>query len=180
MQTIEFVDLPKIKTRTTGGDDHRISRKRFQFERLQIHRDQSATNLVVVEHERQHFPVLKLSDFAADFVAPYLFVECVKKLLAGRSAGKRSAVMFRAAEATKIEQAFLRAREGNTHAIEQVNDRGRHLAHGFRRWLIGEKVAAVNSVVEMFPGRIAFAFGVDRAVDAALRANRMRTLHRND
>ena len=57
---------------------------------------------------------------------------------------------------------------------------GRHLAHRFDRRLVGEEVAAVNRVVEVFPGRVAFAFGVDGAVDAALRADRMRTLHRND
>ena len=74
----------------------------------------------------------------------------------------------------------MRAREGNAHAIEKIDDRRRHFAHGFGRRLVREKVAAVNRVVEMFPGRIAFAFGVDRAVDAALSANRMRALHRND
>ncbi len=82
--------------------------------------------------------------------------------------------MFGAAKATKIEQAFLSAREGNAHAIEEIDDRRRHLAHGFCRRLIGEKVAAVNRVVEMFPGGIAFAFGVDGAIDATLRTNRMR------
>src|SRR6185503_1888919 len=85
--------------------------------------------------------------------------------------------MFSATETTKVEQSFRRAREGNTHAIKKVNDRGRHLAHRFRGWLVREKVAAVNSVVEMFPRRIAFALCVDGAVDAALRANRMRALH---
>ena len=88
--------------------------------------------------------------------------------------------MFCAAEATEVEQSFVRAREGNAHAIEQVDDRRRHFAHGFGGRLIGEKVAAVNRVVEVFPGGIAFAFCVDRAVDSALRANRMRTLYRND
>ena len=53
--------LAENQTWTAGGDDHGVGRKRFQFECLQIHRDQSATNLVIVEHQRQHFPVLKLS-----------------------------------------------------------------------------------------------------------------------
>src|SRR6185295_13329138 len=88
--------------------------------------------------------------------------------------------MFSTAETTEVEESFRSAREGDTHAIEQVNDRRRHLAHRFRGWLVREKVAAVNSVVEMFPRRIAFAFGVDGAVDATLRADRMRALYRHD
>src|SRR5690242_17389461 len=100
-----------------------------------------------------------------------LLVERIQELLAGRSSGECSAVMFGAAETTKVEQAFVRAREGNAHAIEQVDDRWRHLAHRFCGRLVGEKVAAVNSVVKMFPGRIAFALGIDGAVDAALRAH---------
>src|SRR6185436_2813988 len=102
------------------------------------------------------------------------------KLLSRGSTSKRSAVMFSAAKTTKVEQAFRRTRKGNTHAIEQIDDRRRHFAHCFGRRLIREKVAAVNGVVEMFPGGIAFAFGVDRAVDAALRANRMRPFHWDD
>src|ERR1700752_623010 len=124
---------------------------------------------MVVEPERHHFPVFKLPDLAAYFISSDLFVERVEKLLARRGAGKGGAVMFSAAKATKVEQAFRRSREGNTHAVEQVNDRRRHFAHRFGRRLICEKVAAVNSVVEMFPGGIAFAFSVDCSVDAALR-----------
>src|SRR5262249_3058665 len=144
--------LAEDQTRTTGRYDHRVRRKRFQLERLQLHRDQSTTNLMIVEDERQHLPVLKLSDFPGDFVTTNLFVERVEKLLTGRSSGERGAVMFRAAKTTKVEQSFIRAREGNAHAIEQIDDRRRHLAHRFCGWLVREKVAAVNRVVEMFPG----------------------------
>src|ERR1043166_5862831 len=126
---------------------------------------------MIVEDERHHLPVFKLPDFALNFVTSHLLVERVEELLARRSSGERGAVMFGAAETTKVEQAFVRTREGNAHAIEQVDDRRRHLTHRLRRRLVGEKVAAVNSVVEMFPGRIAFAFGVYGAVDAALRAH---------
>ena len=43
-----------------------------------------------------------------------------------------------------------------------------HMA--FDRRLIGEKVAAVDGVVEMLRRRVALAFRVDRSVDAALGA----------
>jgi hypothetical protein len=89
-------------------------------------------------------------------------------------------VVLRAAEASEVEQAFLRAREGHAHAVEEVDDRGSHLAHGLGGRLVGEKVAAVDRVVEVLPGRVAFAFGVDRAVDAALRADRVGTLDGHD
>ena len=46
--------------------------------------------------------------------------------------------------------------------------------------LIGQKIAAVNRVVEMLLRRVAFALLILRGVDAALRAHGMRTFHRND
>ena len=98
--------LAEDQTRSTGRDDHGVGRKRFQLERLQVHRDQAAAHLMVVENERQHFPVLELSDLAADFVTAHLLVERVKKLLAGRGAGESRAVMFRAAEAAEVEQSL--------------------------------------------------------------------------
>ena len=52
--------------------------------------------------------------------------------------------------------------------------------HPLDRRLVREKVAAVYRVVEVLGGRIALAFCVDRAVDAALRTHRVRTLDRND
>src|SRR5919205_320069 len=61
--------LPEDQTWTTGRDDHRISRERFELERLKIHRDQSTTNLMIVEDERHHFPVFILLDFTCDFKA---------------------------------------------------------------------------------------------------------------
>jgi len=88
--------------------------------------------------------------------------------------------MLGATKAAKIQEPFGSAREGHAHAIEEIDDRGRHLAHGFCRWLISEKVTAVHRVVKVFPGRIAFTFGVDSAVNPTLRAHRMRTLNRND
>src|SRR5690242_2097457 len=91
------------QTWTTARDDHRVSRKIFQLQGLKIHRDESTTDLVIVEYQRQHLPVFKLSDFAGDFVAPHLFVQRVEKLLTGRSSGKGGAVMFRSTETTEIE-----------------------------------------------------------------------------
>src|ERR1051325_9567961 len=101
--------LAEYQTRTTGRDDHRVSRKRFQLERLQVHRDQSTTNLMIVEYERQHLPVLKLSNLPGNFVTANLLVECVEKLLTRRSSGECSAVMFGAAETAEVEQSFTRA-----------------------------------------------------------------------
>src|SRR6185295_18013536 len=70
--------LTEDETRTTRRDDHCVRRKRFQLERLQVHRDQPATDLMIVEHERQHFPVLELSDFSVYFITTNLLVERVE------------------------------------------------------------------------------------------------------
>src|SRR5262249_3900526 len=56
----------------------------------------------------------------------------------------------------------------------------RRLAHGLDRRLVGEEVAAVDGVVEVLPGRVALTLRVDRAVDAALRAHRVRAAARDE
>src|SRR5208337_5456204 len=100
--------------------------------------------------------------------------------LAGSGAGKCGPMMLGAAEAAEVEQTFGRAIEHHAHPIEQVDDRRRRIAHRLDRRLMREKVAAVNRVVKMNHRRVALAFRIDRAVDSALRAHRMRSLDRYD
>ena len=57
---------------------------------------------------------------------------------------------------------------------------GRHVAHDFDRRLVGEEVAAVHRVVEVLPGGVALALQVLGSVDAALGADRVRPLDRDD
>ena len=133
-----------------------------------------------VEHGGEELPVLVLLDLAFGFVAADLLVERVEELLAGGGSGESSAVVERAAEAAEIEQAFGRAVERDAHAVEQVNDAGGGIAHVFDRRLVGEEVAAVNRVVEVLVSGVAFALQVLGGVDAALRAHRVRALHRDD
>src|SRR4029077_5142815 len=47
------------------------------------------------------------------------------------------------------------------------------------RRLVGKKIAAVDGVVKMLPGGIAFAFQILCSIDAALSADRVRTLDRH-
>ncbi len=125
-------------------------------------------------------PVLVLLYFAFGLIPPHLLIERIKQLLPGSRAGKRGAVVQRPAEAAKIEQPFGRAIERHAHAVEQIDDPRRRLAHVFNRRLVAQEVAAINRVVKVLPGRIALALQILRRVDAALRAHRVRTLHRND
>ena len=124
--------------------------------------------------------MLELLDLAFRLVAAHLFVERVEKLLPGGGAGECGAVVERPAEAAEIEQAFRSAVEGHAHAVEQIDDARRGFAHGLDGRLVGQEVAAVNGVVKMLPGGIAFALEVLGGVDAALRADGVRTLHRDD
>ena len=57
---------------------------------------------------------------------------------------------------------------------------GRGLAHGLDRRLVGQKVAAVDGVVEVLPGGVALALQILGGVDAALGANRVRALDGDD
>jgi hypothetical protein len=133
-----------------------------------------------VEHGREKLPVLVLLYLAFGLVAAHLLVERVEKLLAGGGSGEGGAVVERASEAAEIEQTFGRAIERNAHAVEQIDDAGSGLAHGLDRRLVGEEVATVDGVVEVYPGGIAFALQVLGGVDATLGAHRVRALYRDD
>ncbi len=124
--------------------------------------------------------MLVLLHLAFGFVAPHLLVERVQQLLSGSRAGERSAVVERAAKSAEVEQSFRRAIERNAHAVEQVDDARRGVAHVLDWRLVCQKIAAVDGVVKMFPGRVAFALEIFRGVNPALRAHRVRPLHRNN
>ena len=135
---------------------------------------------MVVEDAGEKLPAFELAYLALGFVAPHLLIERVEELLTGSRAGEGGAVVQRSAEAAEIQQPFRRAVEGNAHAVEQVDDARRHFAHQLGRRLIGQKVAAVDGVVEVDPGGVAFALQVLGGVDAALRADRVGPLDWND
>ncbi len=116
----------------------------------------------------------------SDFVATDLLVERIEKLLAGGCSGEGGAVIEGAAEAAEVEKAFGGAVERDAHAIEQVDDGGRGFAHGLDGRLVGEEVAAIDGVVEMLVGGVAFALEILGSVDAALRADGVRALDGDD
>ena len=128
----------------------------------------------------EKLPAFVFFDFAVGFVAADLFVERVEKLLAGGCAGERGAVIESAAEAAEVEKAFRGAIEGNAHAIEQVDDGGGGFAHGLDGGLVGEEVAAIDGVVEVLVGGVAFALEIFGGIDAALRADRVGALDGDD
>src|ERR1700757_4186484 len=114
--------------------------------------------------------MLVLGNPAFSFITANLLIQCIEKLLAGGSAGKCGAMVERSAKTAKIEQPFGRAVKRYAHAVQQIDDSWRGLTHGLDRRLIGEKIAAVDRVIKMLPGGIAFALEVLGCVDAALSA----------
>jgi hypothetical protein len=106
---------------------------------------------VIVEHQRHHFPAFVFLDETGNFEPSHLLIQRVQQLLAGRCSRERGAMMFRPAKTAEIQETFTGPGERHAHAIEKVNNRGRHFAHGFRRRLMGKKVTAVNRVVKMHP-----------------------------
>ena len=172
--------LAEDRANAAGRNDHGLRREGVNLHRAQVHRANAAANLFVVQHGREELPVLVLLYLAFRLIAANLLVECVEKLLSGGRAGKSRAVEQRAAEAAEIQNAFRSAIEGNAHAVEQVDDGRSHLAHGFHGRLVREEVAAVDGVVKVQPGGVAFTLQVLGRVDAALRAHRVRTLNRDD
>src|SRR5271157_511145 len=172
--------LAEDRPNAARADDDGIGREGAHFHRAQIHGADAAAHALFVEHRREELAVLVLLDLAFGLIAPDLFVKSVKQLLAGGCSGKGGAVVQSSAEAAKVEQTFRRAVKRNAHAVEQVNDSGRGLAHVFDRRLVAEEIAAVNRVVEVLPGGIALALEILCGIDAALGADGVRALHRDD
>src|SRR4051812_29233493 len=127
-----------------GGDDECVSRERSHFHAAQIHGANAAAHAVAIKHGRQKFPMLVFSDLAVSLVATYLLIERIKQLLACGCAGEGGAIEQCSAKAAKVEQAFGRPVERHAHAIQQIDDSGRSLAHGLDWRLVGEKIAPIN------------------------------------
>ncbi len=145
----------------------------------QILGDDALADAVLVPDDAQELPELILFDLAVHFRPPRLLVQRIQQLLPRRRARIGRPVVLGAAEPPEIQQAFAGAVKHDPHAVQQIDNAGRMVAHMLDRRLVGEKVAAVNRVVQMLIGRIALAFRIDRAVDAALSADRMAALDGN-
>ena len=98
----------------------------------------------------------------------------------GSGAGECGPVVERPAETAEIEEPFRSTIERHAHAVKQIDNPGRGFAHGFDRRLVGQEVSAVNGVVEVLPGGVALALEILGGIDAALGADRVRALYRND
>jgi hypothetical protein len=131
---------------------------------------------ILVQDQAGEFPVLELADHALGFPAAHLLVQRIQELLPGGGSGEGGAVVQGAAEAAEVQQAFGSAVEGHAQAVHHVDDRGRGFAHGEDGGLVAQEVAALDRVHEVDVGGVAFALGVDGAVDAALGADRVAAL----
>ena len=137
-------------------------------------------NAAFVDHRGQKCLALVFLHAVFCFVPPHLFVQRIEQLLPRRCARKRSPVIKRAAKPSVIQQSFRRAVEHHAHAVQQVDNPRRRFAHPLDQRLVRQKVSAVNRVVKMFPGCVAFALLILRCVDATLRADRVRPFHRHN
>ena len=165
---------------SAGAENRSVGGKGADFHGFQIHCADAAADARFVQHRGQERPAFVFFYLAFGLEAAHLFVEGVENLLAGSGAGECGAIEERAAEAAIIEKALSRAIEHDAHAIEEIDQVGRVIAHRFYGGLVGEEIAAVNRVVKMDGGGVAFALGVFCGVDSTLRADGMRTLHGHD
>ena len=163
-----------------GGDDDGVGGEGADFHSAEVHGADAARDAASVEHGGKKLPVLVLIYFAFGLVAADLLVESVEKLLAGGGSGEGGAVVKSASEAAEIEQAFGRAIERDSHAVEQIDDAGSGFTHGLDGRLVGEEISTVDGVIEMLVGGVTFAFEVLGGIDSALSADGMRALDRDD
>ena len=127
-----------------------------------------------MDYGGNEFPTNIGVNLAFNFKGAYLFIERIEKLLAGCGTGEGGASFLCAADSAQVKQAFGGSIEHYTHAVEHVDYFRGSFAHGAYLWLVRQKVAAVNGVIEVFVYRIVFAFGVQRGVDSPLSAGGMR------
>src|SRR5579863_10031001 len=120
-----------------GGQDRRFSREGAEFHRAEIQRRDAARDALRVDDGREKLPALVLLDLAFRLIAAHLLIESVEELLAGGRSRKGGAVIEGAPEPAEIQEAFRGAVEGDTHAIEEVDDPRSCLTHRFDRRLIG-------------------------------------------
>ena len=163
-----------------GCQNYGVGGEAAQLHRAQVECGNAAGDALRVDHGGEKLPALEFADLAFRLIAAHLLIESVEQLLAGCCAGKGGALIECPTETAEIQQTFRRAIEGHAHAVEQVDNRRGGLAHRLHRRLVGQKIAAVNGVVEVLPGGVALALEVFGGVDAALRANRVRALDRHD
>ena len=159
-------------------EDDDIGGERLDLHRVHVLRDDAAADAVLVFDDADEFPELVLLDAALDFPAANLLVERVEKLLPRRRAGEAGALVLLSAEVAEVEVAFWRARKGNAHAVEHLDELRSCLDHALDRDLVREEVAAVDRIIEMLINAVMLALRVHAGVDAALRAQRMGALDR--
>src|SRR5207248_10545420 len=123
---------------------------------------------------------LVFGNLAFGLVAADLFVERIEELLARGCSGEGGAMIEGATKAAGVEQAFGGAVEGDAHAVEEIDDGWALFAHELDGGLVGEEVAAVDGVVEVLEGRVAFAFEVLGGVNASLCADGVGALDGDD
>ena len=163
--------LPKIAPMPPVARMIASAAKRAQLHRAQIQRGDAARHALRVEHGGEKLPALVLLHLAFGLVAAHLLVERVQQLLSRGGAGKGGAVVKRSAKAAEIEQPLRGAIERHAHAVQQIDNGRRGLAHRLHRRLVGKKVAAIDRVVKVLVGGVALALQILGRVDAALRAN---------
>src|SRR5215469_945764 len=163
-----------------GGEQDGFGGEGAKFHCAQVHCGDAAACAFAGDDGGEELPAFEFADLAFGLVAAHLFIERVEKLLAGGGSGEGGAVIERAAEAAEVEKTLGGAVEGHAHAVEQVDDGWRSLAHGLDGRLVGEEVAAVDGVVKVLPGGVSLALEVLGGVDAALGAHGVRTLDRDD
>src|SRR3989442_1554956 len=172
--------LAEHHARAARREHDRRGGERVYLDAGQVERGDAAAASRLVDHRRAELPLLQFPDAPRGLVAAHLFVEGVDELLARGRSGEGRAMEERAAEAAEVEESFRGAVERYAHAVEEEDDPRAGLAHRLHGRLVGEEVAAVDRVVEVSPGRVALPLPVDRGVDPALCAHRVRAFDRHD
>ena len=166
-------------TCTAGSDNYRISNKILDLHSSQILCYNAFADAVVIEDQVDHFPVLVFGNETENLLMAHLLIQSIKQLLTGGGTGKSGTFILNAAETTQIQQALAGSGKLYTHSVHCIDQTGSILHQTAYRRLVSQKVAAVNSIIKMLVNTVVLTFGIQCRINAALRTDGVRALHRH-
>src|SRR5205085_5225012 len=120
-----------------GRHDDCVATQRANLHRAHVLRHDPYARTAFIKYWPEEFPEFVFSDQTSRLPAAGLLIERVKQLLPCGRTRKKSPLEERAAEESKIALSFRRAIERHAHAIEQIDNPRRPVAHLEHRRLVG-------------------------------------------
>jgi hypothetical protein len=133
----------------TGANDGGVAGKSLDIHRSKVLGGDAAASAVAVLDDAQELPTFVLLYLATCLESTDLFVQRIKKLLAGSRSGIGGSMKEGPAKAAERQESLTGSIERYAHSVKQVDDRWGTLGHPHDGWLVVEEVASRNRVFKV-------------------------------